>query len=593
MIKRSTKLRFRRKFRRSQKQVENLSTQAEQGIEKHFFKRINRLSNIRRFVVAWAMLVILLGAGLVLQVKALSPYYQEILPVKGGIYTEGILGRFTTTNPLYATSGVDASVSRVLFSGLMRYNAQNELVGDLAESIKNEDNSKLYTVVLKENILWHDGAQLTAEDVAFTYELIQNPDAKSPLRSNWQNITIEVVDSRTVTFTLPHSLSSFPHLLTNGIVPQHILSEVPTSQLRNSEFNTLYPIGSGPFVWDSIQVSGRNPEDRQEQIGLSPFADYHLGRPQIDKLIIKAVHNEENLQKQFISQEIDAIAGLEKTPENVNEEDIFTYELPLNAQVMTFFKLTNDVLKEKPVRQALVKATNQPEVLRVLDYPVIPVQAPLLRGHLGFSEELKQFSFDPDDAKKILNENGWRAGPDGIRSKDNIRLAFQLYSRDNKGYARIAETLKNQWREIGADVNVILQDDTQIQSTIALHNYDALLYGITVGADPDVYAYWHSTQADARSSSRLNLSEIKSDTLDSALEGGRTRSDKDLRIAKYQPFLEEWRDEAPAVGLYQPRFLYLTKDRVFGLDSKVLNSGSDRFTDVHNWRIKTGRVTIE
>ena len=593
MIKRSTKLRFRRKFRRSQRQVENLSVQAEQGVDKHFFKRLSRLSDIRRFVTAWVLLVTLLGAGLIMQVRALSPYYQEVLPVEGGIYTEGIVGRFTTANPLYATSGVDAAVSHVVFSGLMRYNANNEIVGDLASSVQEKNNSSTFIVTLNEDIVWHDDTPLTANDVAFTYELIQNPDTKSPLLANWQNIKITVNDKQTITFDLPHSLSSFPHLLTNGIVPEHVLKDVSPSQLRNAEFNTINPVGSGPFVWESIQVNGRNVETREEQIGLNPFQNYHLGMPKIDKLIMKAVHDRDNLIEQFKAQEVDAIAGLEKIPESFDQSELYAYELPLNAQVMSFFKVSHDVLKDNAVRKALTKATNQAEVLKVLEYPVIPVKSPLLRTHLGFNEDLTQFTFEQNEAKKILDDNGWKPGANGIREKDGIPLSFQLFSRDSGEYSRVAEVLKNQWNSIGANVEVVLQNDTQIQSTIALHNYDALLYGITVGADPDVYAYWHSGQADARSSSRLNFSEIKSDAIDSALEGGRSRSDKELRALKYKPFLKEWRDKAPAVGLYQPRFLYITRNKVFGIDSKVLNNSSDRFTDVHTWRVKTGRVTIE
>lgn len=593
MVNRTTKLRWRRRFKRGQRRVENLSVNAEQSVEKHFFKRLNKLSDIRRFVAAWTLLIIFLGAGLVIQVRALSPYYQTVEPIDGGIYTEGIIGRFTTANPMYATSSVDSAVSTLLFSGIVKLNQQNELVNDLAETVIGNDKNDVYTVTLKENLYWHDGEILDADDVLFTYQSIQNPDSKSPLRANWQNVNIEKVDARTVRFTLPHPLSSFPYLMTNGIVPEHILADVAVSQLRNADFNTTNPIGSGPFSWDSIQVNGQNPESREEQIGLRPFANYHGGAPKIERIIIKAVHDENNIIEQFREQEIDAIAGLNSVPENINERDIVEYNFSLNAEVMTFFKISNEVLGDRVVRQALTQAVDKSEILTALGYPVISVDGPLLRSHIGFTDDVKQLAFNKEEAAKILEANGWVAGPDGIRQKGETRLAFQLYSHDNTDYARVADILKRQWQEIGADVELVLQDDTQIQSSIALHNYDALLYGIAVGADPDVYAYWHSTQADARSSNRLNFSELKSDLIDSSLEGGRSRSDPGVRATKYLPFLKEWQGQAPAVGLYQPRFLYITRNKVHGLNSRVLNSSSDRFSNVHNWRIKTGRVTIE
>lgn len=593
MINRTTKLRWRRRFKRSQRQVESFSIQAEQGVEKHFFKRLNKLTDVRRFVTAWVLLIILIGAGLVVQVRALSPYYQTVEPIEGGIYTEGILGGFTTSNPMYATSSVDSSVSRLLFNGLMKYNSKNELGLDLAQSIEENATSDVYTVKLKNNIYWHDGQPIDAEDVVFTYSSIQNPDSKSPLRANWQKIEIEQVDSSTVRFKLPHPLSSFPHLMTNGIVPEHILSSVPISQLRNVDFNTTKPVGSGPFKWDSIQVNGQNPQLREEQIGLRPYEDYHLGEPKIDRMIIKSIHDEQNLIKQYKDQTIDAIAGLNSIPEELVNNQVIDYNFPLNAEVMTFFKLSNDVLADQTVRQALTRSVNRTEILKVLGYPVIPVQSPLLRAHLGFSEDSIQLGYDIGEANRLLDEGGWVKGSDGIRQKDNKKLAFQLYSHDNVEYSRIADVLKRQWEQIGAKVDVVLQDDTQIQSTIALHNYDALLYGISVGGDPDVYAYWHSTQADARSSNRLNFSELKSDVVDNALEAGRSRSDAATREVKYTPFLAEWQKLAPAIGLYQPRFLYVTRNKVYGLNEAVLNNSSDRFSNVHNWRIKTGRVTIQ
>lgn len=529
-----------------------------------------------------------------MQARALSPYYQTIQPAKGGIYTEGIVGRFTTANPLYATGSVDSSVSRLVFSGLMKYNSQNQLIGDLASEVKADDRGLIYTVTLKDDIYWHDGEPVTPEDVIFTYQLIQNPDAKSPLQGNWKSIKLEKVDDKTIRFTLPHSLASFKHLMTNGIVPKHKLDRVPASQLRTVEFNISSPVGSGPFKWDSIQISGQTPETREEQIGLSANKNYYDGTPNLDKFIIKAIHTPESLEKQFNDQQVDAMAGLDKRPDSIaGNLSVNEYEIPLNAQIMVFFKTSNDVLKDKIVRQALTKATDRAEILSGLGYPVASVKGPLLSSHVGYAPDVTQQAYNVQEANALLDQNGWIRGADGIREKDGQKLQFQIYSQNNSEYAYTTQVLQRQWRDIGADIKVALEKDTELQSTIALHNYDALLYGITVGSDPDVYAYWHSSQADVRASSRLNFSELKSSLIDSALDGGRTRTDPALRAAKYRPFLTAWQDEAPAVALYQPRFLYITRGRVYGLDSTVLNTATDRFANVQNWRVRTERVTIQ
>jgi peptide/nickel transport system substrate-binding protein len=117
-------------------------------------------------------------------------------------------------------------------------------------------------------------------------------------------------------------------------------------------------------------------------------------------------------------------------------------------------------------------------------------------------------------------------------------------------------------------------------------SYDALLYGITIGKDPDVYVYWDSRNADVRSQTRLNFSDYKSAAADAALQAGRTRSDANLRAIKYQPFLQAWRDDAPAVGLYQPRFLYISHTKVYGLDEHAINTETERLSNVQNWMIR-------
>lgn len=594
MVQKTTKLRWRRRFRRSQHRVENFSVSAEQGLDQYFFKRFGNLGTVRRFVTGWVLLVVLLGTGVVLQARALSPYYQEIQPTDGGIYTEGILGSFSNTNPLYATGSVDSSVSRLIFAGLTKYDSQGALVNDLARTVTADEKGSSYTVTLRDDIFWHDGRPVVADDIIFTYQLIQNPDAKSALRSNWQGTKFEKKDDRTIIFTLPHPLSSFPHLLTTGIVPEHLLSNIPPSQLRTVSFNTSSPIGTGPFKWDSIQISGQTPEVREEQIGLSANPRYHDGAPKLDRIIIKAIRQQESLISQFKSQEVDAMVGLDKTPEDmVNDFALTEYSIPINAEVATFFKSSSPILSDKNVRIALTKATDQQEILQGLGYAVIAAKGPLLTSHIGYARDVTQFAHNVDEANALLDQSGWVRAENGMRSKGGVPLTFQLYSRDSSDYAYVSQVLQRQWRAIGANAEVVLQEDSDLQSTIALHAYDALLYGITLGSDPDVYAYWHSSQADVRSNNRLNFSEFKSKTADSALEGGRTRTDAALRAAKYRPFLSSWRDEAPAVALYQPRFFYLTRGKVYGLHSKVVTTATDRYANVQNWQIRTERVTIE
>ena len=130
-----------------------------------------------------------------------------------------------------------------------------------------------------------------------------------------------------------------------------------------------------------------------------------------------------------------------------------------------------------------------------------------------------------------------------------------------------------------------------MQSTyLPHHEYDVLLYGISIGQDPDVFPYWHSSQVDVRSANRLNFSEYKSVAADKALEAGRTRTDPAVRVAKYKPFLTAWRDDAPAIALYQPRYVYITRNELAGFDAKRLGSAVDRLDAVHTWTVLQDKV---
>jgi peptide/nickel transport system substrate-binding protein len=591
MIDRTTKLRWRRRFRRRRHQVEDIGFHTEEGLERNFFKRLNRLADVRRFVISWILLFVLLIGGVVYQTTALSKYYKAPQPVAGGTFTEGILGSFTNANPIYATGPVDSAVSHLLFASLLKYDSNNRLVGDLADSWSLDTKETTYTVKLKKNLHWQDGAPLTAGDVVFTYHTIQDPDAKSPLLASWQGIKIEAPDDDTVIFTLPNALSSFPHSLTSGVIPAHILSVTPAAQMRATRFNTVSPVGAGPFKWDAVELSTDQATDRQGRIGLVPNDKYHEGVPKLSKYIIRFYTNEKQMLTSFENHELTAMSGVESLPDTFKaDQSIKQYNIPLTAQVMVFFRTSQEVLSDVKVRQALVQAVDQNNLLENLGFPVIASREPFLKDQPGYNQAITQLGYDATKAGQLLTEAGWVPGADGIRTKNGKQLTFKLYSQSTSEYAYVTQKLQSDWQKIGVKVDVMLQPDSELQNTVAYHAYDALLYGISLGPDPDAYAYWGSTQADQRAANRVNFSEYKSTAADKALEGGRTRIDPALRTLKYKPFLEAWRNDAPALALYQPRYLYITRETVHGFNPTTMNATTDRYANLVNWMIRQEKV---
>jgi peptide/nickel transport system substrate-binding protein len=246
---------------------------------------------------------------------------------------------------------------------------------------------------------------------------------------------------------------------------------------------------------------------------------------------------------------------------------------------------------DQQVRQALVRATDTQQIIKHLGYDTRAVQEPLLQGQLGYDPSLAQQPFNLKAAQSQLTADGWVTGKDSWRDKSGQRLEFTLDAANTPENKMVTGELQQQWRALGVKLNVQLQGSNDFQSTLTYHDYDAVLDGIDIGVDPDVFVYWDSSQADVRSANRLNFSEYKNPTADEALEAGRTRLDPTLRTIKYRPFLQAWQQDAPAVGLYQPRLLYLTNGPVAGLTEGPISTPTDRFINVQNWEIRQAKVT--
>lgn len=594
MIDRSAKLRIRRRFKRRQRQIGDIGSQTEEKLDRHFFRRLGRLYEVRRFVAVWVTLVTLLIGLTIVQTRALSTYYQTVQPLPGGIYTEGMVGTYTNASPIFTVGEVDNSVSRLLFASLFSYDSNNKFVPELAKSLAVDQSGKVYTVELKPNLKWSDGQVLAADDVVFTFSTIQNPDVKSPLFSSWSGVKVEKVDDLTVKFSLPNVLASFQYSLDVGILPGHVLKDTSAETLRSSDFNTTNPVGSGPFKWHGVIVKGDNAETREQTISMTSNDNYLAGKPKLNEFVIHTYQNDERMINAFKKNEINAMAGLSSLPDEIESSiSLVKNNIPMTGAVMAFFNTAKGPLTDGHLRNGLVQATDRQEIVNMLANPSVGVNSPFLHNMLGYDKNVVQKSFDANAANAALDASGWVKGSDGIREKNGSKLTLTLNTLNTLEYANVAHQLSDQWRSVGVLTDVTALNQDELQGAIAGRTYDVLLYAISMGVDPDQFAYWHSSRADVLAKPRLNFSNYKSKTTDDSLEAGRTRLDPVLRAAKYKPFLTSWRDDSPAVALFQTHYLYITHSTVFNFNSKILNLPSDRFSNVVNWMIRSERRTID
>lgn len=542
----------------------------------------------RRVIVAFVTVVL---AGSIWGTVSFIAQWTVGVPRAGGVYREGIvIGQPRRVTPILAqTNDVDMGLSRLIYSGLLKLAPDGTLTGDLAERVDVSDDGKVYSARLRQGVRWHDGEPFSAKDVVFTFRTIQNPDTKSPSAQSFQGVVVEETDDRTVTFTLREPYAPFLYNLTTGIVPEHVWASVEPQNMSLAEAN-LKPIGTGAF---QFKKSRKRSLGEIVDYELVRYDGYHGERPYLDGVTFVFFSSNEDLLRAFRRRNIDAMnlvsPSLIPEVQRVRGAEIRRVKLPQYFAV--FLNDTkNPILADHVVRAALDLATDRERLIaEALHGEGVRADAPIPAGFLGHVSAIRTATFDVEKAKQNLEEAGWKdTDGDGLRQKEDRKLQFTIVTTDVPEYARTAELLAEGWRAIGADVAVETKSVGTVQAdVIRPRNYDALLYGEVLGADPDPYPFWHSTQTRDPG---VNLALYKDRAADKLLEEARKTTDTQARSAIYQKFQEQLIEDLPAIFLYSPLYTYATRGTLRGTMLEALPLPSERFTTVSSWYMRTKRV---
>ena len=515
-----------------------------------------------------------------------------VVPNYGGSFREGIIDSPQYLNPILSpVNDADRDVTRLIFSGLIKYDSQGKLVPDLAEKYAIGDNGKIYDFFLRKDIKWHDGQAFNADDVVFTIKTIQNSDSRSPLRANWKGVTVEKIDDFTVRFKLESPYAPFLANTTTGIIAKHIWEKILPEKFILAQEN-LSPIGTGLYKLKKIK---KDKEGFINYIELQAFGDYGYDRrPFIEKIEFYFYPDEESLIKAYNRNIVDNLSLLSVQNQELlkrTKSKSYLYELNLPRYFAVFFNQTKSkALADKTVRLALNYATNKNELIeKTLNGEGAPVESPIPMGVWGHSDKTKIYNFDTEYAKTILEQAGWKdTDNDGIREKKEDKLEFDLITTELKQLQQTANILQEQWSKIGAKVNVKIMNIGEIQQEyIRPREYQALLFGEVLGLDPDPYSFWHSSQ---KKDPGLNLALYDNKKVDEFLKDARQNLIQDVRLKDYEQFQQLVVDDAPVVFLYSPYHLYYAAKKVKGIEVKNVVLPSERFSDIERWYIKTQRV---
>ncbi len=546
----------------------------------------------------WILFIFFFTLLILISVIALyrvSTSFMVTVPKHGGSLTEGIIGSPRFLNPILATGDSNYDLTALIYSGLLKAGPDGSLIPDLAERYTISPDGLMYTFTLKPNSYFHDGTPVTAEDVLFTIERAQDPILKSPRRANWEGVTAEKIDDKTLRITLKQAYAPFLENATLGIMPKHIWQNVTIDEFPFSTAN-VEPIGSGPYRVKNVK---RGNTGAPVSYTLESFDRYILGEPFIKTLIIKFYANESDLFNALIHRDIESTGGISPEKATALEKNRRLEKTPLPRVFGVFFNQNEAPLfVDKEVRRALDMAVDKKLIIEtVLKGFGTTLEKPIPQNILSDETKISTEETTPEEkikkAKVLLENAGWKYNEalalyEKKSGKKVIPLTFSLSTSNAPELRATAETLKAMWEKMGAKVELkIFEPGDLNQNVIRPRKFDALLFGEIVGRDLDLFAFWHSSQ---RSDPGLNIALYTNLKADKALEQARTLSDEKERLEKIKIFESEVEKDHPAIFLYAPDFIYVLPEKVKGFRLSDMTVPGDRFANVEEWYTETEQV---
>ena len=495
-------------------------------------------------------------------------------PKRGGQMSLAIISD-PTFNP-FTWPGQFSTVmaAKPLWSTLVKYEPGTmKAIPDLATAWEPAPDGLAWTFKLRQDVKWHDGQPFTAADVKFTIDNIMNPQVNALFRSNLVGLKgAEVVDDHTVKLVMDKPFASLPIQLGYNIAmaPRHLL--------EGKDLNTLdeyiqKPIGTGPFRIKEL-VKGSH-------IAMEAFPDFYEGRPNLDGLVFKVVPEINTQVAQLRTGELDL--ALIEPPHKETLRNQQNLQFSTVEQPNTFYFCLNNArepFNDKRVRLALTLGCNR----QLMVERILRGEAPLAAGAYGtaFGEfqnkNLKPYPYDPDRAKALLGEAGWKPGADGIMEKDGKKMSFGfMVDKGNPTREQMALALQQDWKKIGVDIQVEVEEFNVYlrRGNSRPGDYDTRTGWRITAPDPDKTPEY-TTQG---SNNHYMYSNAEVDQL---MEQGKAESDPAKRKQIYDQIQQLIYDDVPIVWVYYWTEIIALNKAINGLPEMGIR---DSLTYTHKlWR---------
>lgn len=470
-------------------------------------------------------------------------------------------GDYTAINPALFEHG---EINPLIFEGLTAHDRENKIVPALAERWEYDEKTLTYTFYLRSGAKWSDGSPVTAQDAKFTFEAIMNPANFSEIASNYEDITsIEAVDERTLKIRLAAPNAALLDYLTVGILPK----KQDGTEINNELYN-LHPVGAGPYKLSSWETGQR--------ITLTRNA-YSPEPPAIDMVEFKLVPDDKVRAMQLKSGELDlAQVSPQDAKLFLDDPDFNVYHMKTSDYRAILYNFKSPLFRDnRELPAALSYAIDR----RVIVDGILlghgeEAYSPLQMGRYN-NPDIERYDYDPDRAKKLLSEAGWRSGADGILEKNGMRLAFTINCAEgDQTRADMAAVCAQQLREIGVDAKAA------VTPQIDWEGQDAYLIGWGSPFDPDDHTYKVFGSGKAE-----NYGGYENAKVDELLKSARSTSDDAQRLEYYRQFQRELAADPPYTFLAYADATYVANKRVSGIDPDVVlgHHGVGIFWNISEW----------
>lgn len=470
-------------------------------------------------------------------------------PVAGGTATLAIIAD-PTFNPWHPNAYVESIfVNRVLFAGLTKPGKDLVPSPDLATKWESSADGLTWTFTLREGVKWSDGEPFTADDVAFTFnDIVLNKELGANGAGNYSAVKqVTVVDPQTIKFELSRPFSALPAYLAYnaGIVPKHVLQGQDPFQA--TAFNKERPVTTGPFKLESFTPG--------QSVVLARNEDYYGAKAHLDKLVFKILPDPNTQVAQVLSGELSVI-GLDNKAAVDRVKGASHLKVEPRALVQYYWLCLNandPLFQDVRVRQALLYAIDRKAIIKTVDKDFATIAnspiSPALKAYYDPSLESK-YPYDPEKAKQLLAEAGWKDDGTGKLVKDGQPFKVVMDYGQKGNLQPVNELVQQYWKQIGiqAELNA-MEWNAMIKKVVVGRDYQVTINWWVYPSDPDVLPYFHSSAAGTG----WNISGYKDPKLDQMLEKGQATSELEARKQIYKEIQNYMSEVLPYTFLWYPQ----------------------------------------